>query len=292
MDTARITSFVAAADAGSLSRAAERLGQQLSGVSRHISELEADLGVRLFDRTGRGVRLTAAGERFLERGKQVLREVELARAEARGEDARELSLLRLSAPPDLSQHVLPGVLASLSERFPTLSIQARGDVRRVSLVEESYDAVIRLGPLTPSDLLARKVGAVSMRVYAAPGRGLSRMEDLAAREFVRVEGVPPELTVRDRGRPVKLSLKGRVQVSSFWEAAEVAARTGRLVMLPSFCALPFIMSGKLTAAARWLTFHSIDAHVLRAPRHRGSLVLDALTEGLVGALAEFERARQ
>ena len=290
MDTDRISSFVAAADAGSLSKAATRLGLQLSGVSRHISELEADLGVRLFDRTGRGVRLTTAGERFLERGKQVLREVELARAEARGEDAREPSLLRLSAPPDLSQHVLPGVLASLSERFPTLSIHARGDVRRVSLVEESYDAVIRLGPLTPSDLLARKLGALSMRLYASPGRGLARIEDLSGREFVRVEGLPPELSVRDRGQPVKLALKGRVQVSSFWEAAEVASRTGRLVVLPSFSALPFIMSGKLTAAARWMTFQSIDVHLLRAPRHRGSVVVDALGEGLVAALAEVERA--
>jgi DNA-binding transcriptional LysR family regulator len=289
MDTDRISSFVAAADAGSLSKAATRLGQQLSQVSRHVHELEADLGVRLFDRTGRGVRLTAAGERFLERGKQVLREVELARAEARGAVTREPKVVRLSAPPDLSQQVLPGVLASLSERFPSLSIHARADVRRVSLIEESYDAVVRLGPLTPSDLLARKLGAVSVRLYAGPGRGLQRLEDLAAREFVRVEGVPTELSVRARGQPVKLALEGRVQVGSFSEAGEVAARTGRLVALPSFTAQPFIMRGTLSAAARWLTFPAIDVHLLRAPKHRGSTVLDALADGLIAALAEVKR---
>lgn len=290
MDTNRISSFVATAEAGSLSKAAARLGQQVSGLSRHISELETDLGVRLFARTGRGVRLTAAGERFLERGRQVLRELELARAEARGEDARVLSLLRLSAPPDLSQHVLPGVLASLSERFSSLSIQARADVRRVSLVEELYDAVIRLGPLMPSDLLARRVGTLSIRLYAAPGHGLARLEHAAAREFVRVEGVPPELTVRDRGQPVKLAIAGRVQVSSFSEAGEVAARTRRLVTLPSFSALPFIMNGTLTAAARWMTFSPIEVHVLRPPRHRGSVVIDALAESLTRSLAEVEQA--
>lgn len=289
MDTDRITSFVVAAEVGSLSKAASRLRRQLSAVSRHVAELEADLGVRLFERTGRGVRLTAAGERFLERGKQVLREIELARAEARGADAREPSLVRLSVPPDLAQQVLPGVLVSLSERFPSLSIHVRAEVRRVSLAEESYEAVVRLGPLTPSGLLARGLGSLSVRLYGSAGHALPRPQDVAGQEFVGVGG-PRELTVLHRGKPVKLTLGGRVQVSSFYEAAEIAARTGRLVVLPSFSALPFLASRRLSPVARWAKFQPIDVHLLRTPRHRGSRVLDALAEGLTTALSEVERA--
>jgi DNA-binding transcriptional LysR family regulator len=150
--------------------------------------------------------------------------------------------------------------------------------------------VVRLGPLAPSALLARKLGEVSVRLYAAPGRGLARLEDLPGRQFVRVEGLPHELPARARGRAVTLALEGRVQVGSFFEAGEVAARTGRLVALPDFSALPFITRGTLSAAARWLTFQSIDVHLLRAPRHRGSAVLEALAEGLIAALAEVKRA--
>lgn len=289
MDTTRIAQFVAAADAGSVSGAASRLGVQVSGVSRAIADLETDLGVKLFERTGRGVRLTPAGDRFLERARQVLRELELARAEAKGTSERELTLLRLSAPPDLAQHLLPPVVATVLARFPSLSVQVRGDVRRVSLVEESYDAVIRLGPLAPSELIARKLGRISVRLYAAPGRGVARLPDLQQREAVLTESLPAELPARDRGQPVVVSLPCRVRVSSFTEAGAIAAMGGHLALLPSFSALSFITAGTLSAAARWLTFGAIDVHLLRTPRHRGSVVLDLLGDEVQRALEDVER---
>lgn len=289
MDTDRIASFVATADAGVLSRAAERLNVKVSTISRHVSELETELGVVLFHRTGRGVRLTPAGERFLERGRQVLRELELARAEARGTFV-EASTVRLSSPPDLAQYLLPPVLAGLARAYPKLTIHSRSDVRRVSLVEESYDAVVRLGPLMPSDLIARKLGTLTMRLYAAPGRGVDSVEALGQREFVLVEGPPSdEVHARDRGRPVTFRTRGRVQVSSFSQAGAVAAETGALVILPSVTARGFIQAGALSGAARWLTFKPIDVHLLRTARHRGNPALDHLATLLSTALEEAER---
>ncbi|MDX2013299.1 MAG: LysR family transcriptional regulator [Myxococcaceae bacterium] len=290
MDTERMASFVATADTGALSRAATRLAQQVSTVSRHVSDLEAELGVELFQRTGRGMRLTAAGERFLARARLVLHEVEQARAEARGEPVEDTTL-RLSSPPDLAQHLVAPVLAEVAARYPKVSFQSRSDVRRVSLVEEAYDAVVRLGPLTPSDLLPRKLGTLTIRLYASPGHGVDSMEALATRAFVLVEGAPStEVHARDRGRPVTFRQRGRLRVSSFSEAAAAAAQSGALVMLPSLTALAAIRAGRLSGAARWLTFRPIDVHLLRTARHRGSQVLDALAERLAEALAETEAA--
>lgn len=289
MNTSALASFVAAADTGSLSRAAARLGRQLSGISRHVAELETELGARLFERTGRGVRLTAPGQRFLERARQVLRELELARAEAKEGGHVEPPLFRISAPPDLAQHLLPGVLAELATRNPTLSLHCRSDVRRVSLVEESYDAVIRLGPLAPSDLLLRKLGAVTMRLYAPPGLGPANGRALATRELAVVEGLPESLPAREGRRAFRLTLAGRVRVSSFGEAAELAALTGRVVLLPSFSAVPFVFSGRLVALPRF-SFAPVPMSLLRTPRHRGSQVLDELAQLLTRALAEAERA--
>lgn len=289
MDTDRIASFVATADAGVLSRAAERLGVKVSTISRHVSELETELGVALFHRTGRGVRLTPAGERFLERGRQVLKELELAKAEAAGAFVQEATV-RLSSPPDLAQYLLPPVLADLSRAFPKLTLHSRSDVRRVSLVEESYDGVVRLGPLTPSDLIPRKLGTLTMRLYAAPGHGVDSVEALAQREFVLVDGPPTnEVQARDRGRPVTFQTQGRVRVSSFSQAGAVAARIGALVILPSVTARAFIQAGALSGAARWLTFRPIEVHLLRTLRHRGNPALDQLATLLSAALEEAER---
>ncbi|MCU0701380.1 MAG: LysR family transcriptional regulator [Myxococcaceae bacterium] len=290
MDTERLASFVATADTGALSRAAARLSQQVSTISRHVSDLEAELGVQLFERTGRGVRLTAAGARFLARSRLVLHEVEQARAEARG-DAVEDATLRLSSPPDLAQHLVVPVLASVAARFPRVSFQSRSDVRRVSLVEEAYDAVVRLGPLSPSELLPRRLGTLTIRLYAPPGQGVDSMEALAGRPFVLVEGAPSaEVHARDRGRPVTFRPRGRLRVGSFSEAAAASAHSGALVMLPSLTALAAIRAGTLSGAARWLTFKPVEVHLLRTARHRGNEVLDVLAQQLSEALAAAEAA--
>lgn len=290
MDTSRIASFVATAEAGSLSRGAQRLDQQLSTVSRHVADLELELGAKLFERTGRGVKLTPAGAQFLERGRSILREVELARAEAKGVKAKEPSSLRFSAPPDLALAVLPPVLLALGERHPELVIHARSEVRRVSVVEEAYDAVVRLGALTPSDLIPTRLGALSLAVYASPGHELAKLSELSQRQVALVEGVPREVPAVVRGRKVKVSFNGRMHVGSMIEAGELAARSDQLVVLPSMVARAFVASGRLVPAAPWLGLPTVQVHLLRTPQHRGSKVMDDLAELLIGALSESETA--
>lgn len=276
MDTDRIVSFIAAADAGSLSRAARRLGLPLSSVSRRIADLESELGSKLLERTGRGVRLSPAGDRFMVRARAVLQQLELARAEVRSGGA-STTPLRLSVPPDFGLCVMPPVLAALAARFPLAAIHVRGDVRRVSLAEESFDASVRLGKLALSELIATRIGMVSLGVYAAPGRPVGSVDELATRESVLVDLAPTEVPAQERGRTVKLRVNGRLKTGTFLEAAELASVSDRVALLPSFVAASYVDAGRLERVGPW-KFTPVPIHLLRTPRHRGSPVLDAMAK--------------
>jgi DNA-binding transcriptional LysR family regulator len=289
VDTTKLSAFVTAAEAGSLSRAAQRLGAQLSTVSRQIADLEESLGASLLVRTGRGVRLTAAGERFLERARHVLRELEVARAEVHDTARPELTELRISAPPDFSARVLPPVLFELARRHPRLAVEARVDTRRVSLLEESYDAVLRLGRLEASELLARRLGVVSLVACAAPGHAIETLSALGDAEHVLVHGARAAMTGTLRGRAVELRCEGRIRVSTFGEAAEVVARGDRVAILPSTSAAPLLATGELVRVVPHLVLPQVELHLLRTSRHRGSQVLEDLGE-LVSAHLEAAEA--
>lgn len=292
MDTAKLTSLLAAADTGSLSAAARQLGLQLSTVSRQLADLEAEVGTALLLRTGRGVRMTAAGERYVERARHIVREVEAAAADARGERGAELGQLRLSAPVELALRVLPPVLAALATRHPTLGIDVHSDARRVSLLEEDFDCAIRLGALRDSELVARKLGAVSLVLCARPDRakGVRHVSDLRGAEHVLVAGARTSFSVTLRGRAVRLRIEGRCRVSTFSEAALLAACSERLALLPSFAAVPYVASGQLVRVLPNLVVPRADVQLVYTSRYRGSRVIEDLGDLVAAALDACERA--
>jgi DNA-binding transcriptional LysR family regulator len=273
MDTRTLAAFVAAADAGSLSLAARRLGRELSGLS--------EVGAPLLERTGRGVRLTPGGEQYLEHARASLKELELGQASLRARVPRQQSSLRLSGPPDLVQSILTPALPQLLAEFPAMRLEVRGETRKVAVVEESFDAVIRLGALAPSELLARRLGGISRAIYGTP----TTPDDA---EFVLCEGMPSELFVTSRGRKRQLPLPARLRVSSLADAGQLAARGLGLVILPSIVAVPFLRSGQLVRRAKQLALPATEAHLLRLARHRGNAILDRMAALLEASIARAE----
>ena len=280
MDTSRLAALVTAAELGSLTAASRRLGAQLSTVSRQIADLEQEVGAVLLVRTGRGVRPTPAGERFLERARHVLRELDTAAAEARGETGLGVSHLRLSTPLEMALSLLPPCLAALHREHPGVTVDLHSEARRVSLLEEDYDAALRLGSLPDSSLIGRPLGRVGLLLCGAPGLVPKRasMAGLDALRWVAVAGTGEELRGRLRGKAVTLRCTPRLRVSTFSEAAEVAAATGLAVMLPSYTAVRFLEDGRLVRLAPRFELPAVDAHMLLAPRHRGTPVLRRLAE--------------
>jgi len=160
--------FVAVAEAGGLSAAARRLGLSPTMVGKHLSALEARLGVRLLNRTTRRQNLTEAGELFLARSRAVLAQVaeaEDAVAASRGQAA---GLLRIGAPISFGVARLAPALSDFMAAHPRVEVELALSDGRTDAVGEGLDALFRVGPLADSNLIARPLAPYRMVVAAAP----------------------------------------------------------------------------------------------------------------------------
>jgi molybdate transport repressor ModE-like protein len=173
MDIAPLKTFVAVAREGSITRASERLHLSQPAVSAHIKALEDALGVTLFERTGRGMRLTAAGERLLTKAEETLAAHRELMNEAKRITGRLTGRLRLAAS-NSSEQAIGRLLAALSERYPALdlvlthatSLDILAGIRNGSLDAGLYNEA---GDPDP-ELTTIEVSRFDICIVAAPGR--------------------------------------------------------------------------------------------------------------------------
>ncbi len=163
-----VLAFVRVVETGGFSRAAARLGLSKSIISRRVARLEADLGVRLLNRTTRGIAPTEAGLEFKTRCAEILRQLELAREAVTCREKDIAGTLRLSVPLSFGIARLAPAIAAFSEKNPRLSIDLSVSDRFVDLVAEGFDAAIRIGVLPDTSLMSRRLGAMQAFVVASP----------------------------------------------------------------------------------------------------------------------------
>ena len=162
--------FARVAALGGLSAASRALGISQSMATKHVAAVEARLGVKLLHRTTRRTTLTEAGRRYLETVEPILADLEAADAAAAAERVDVSGTLRLSAPISFSVRVLATVLAELSHRHPNLSIDLGLNDRVVELVDEGWDAAVRIGRIHDETLIARRLAPCRDRARADHGR--------------------------------------------------------------------------------------------------------------------------
>lgn len=253
--------FARIVDAGSFSKAAERVGQPKSTVSRRISLMEAALGERLLQRTTRKLVVTEFGASLLEHARKVMEEVEAAGAMAQHRQAEPSGKLRISLPQDFANLGLVSVIARFVERYPQVSLELDLSPRRVDLLAEGFDIAIRMGDL-PDDasLNARRITFDRFGLYAAPSylsrHGLPEQpDDLVEHDLLsmlaRSGGPVPWVLTRGKQRwertlPARLAanspdLLARIACSgagiaaSSWRFAEPYMNRGELVrVLPEW----------------------------------------------------------
>lgn len=160
--------FVTVIDAGSITAAAEKLQQTVSGVSRALTRLEKQLGVALILRTTRRLQLTEEGELFLERARAILTAMEDAEeAVARHREAPS-GRLRVDAATPFMLHCIVPHMAEFAARYPAIQLELTNNERIVDLLEQRVDVAIRIGALQDSTLHARALGASRLRLVASP----------------------------------------------------------------------------------------------------------------------------
>lgn len=156
-------------EAGSFSGAAERVGIPKSTLSRRLSALENRLGQRLVTRSTRRLALTDFGERMLEHARRLLEEISAATALAQNEQVQPQGLLRVSMPPDLTHVDLATLLLQFAARYPAVRVALDVSARRVDLLAERFDLVVRIANHLPDDstLVATQLHDMQIRLYAS-----------------------------------------------------------------------------------------------------------------------------
>jgi DNA-binding transcriptional LysR family regulator len=190
---AAMQTFVQIVDAGSLSAAARKSGRSLASTVRTLAALEAHLGVRLIERTTRRIRLTDEGASYREHARAVLRLADDADNAVSDRRRRAAGQLTVSAPLVFGRlHVAPAILR-LIDKEPDLSVRLILTDRVVNLVEEGYDAAVRIGVLPDSNLRAIPPGTTRWLYCASPAylkrKGIPRSEQaLAGHDCPHLEG--------------------------------------------------------------------------------------------------------
>jgi DNA-binding transcriptional LysR family regulator len=210
MDWDKLKTFHFAAEAGSLTAAAERLGVSQSAVSRQIAALEAQIGVPLFQRHARGLMLTAQGDAL-----KALTD-DMAAASARADSAiadardRVMGELRVTAPVAFGTTWLAPRMGAFADLYPELRVQLMLDDREYDLLKLEAECALRLWPAGQADLIQRKLFDVSVHLYASSA-------------YLDRRGAPDTPLDLDRHRIVAYRNPPAVQLASL----DWAVRVGR-----------------------------------------------------------------
>ncbi|TGG95476.1 LysR family transcriptional regulator [Natronospirillum operosum] len=160
--------FCRVVETGSFTAAADALELSKGAVSKYISRLESRLGARLLHRTTRRLALTEAGDAYYKRASRALSELLEAEQEVTEHADRPGGRLRISAPPFYGAEILSRYLGEFRRSYPDISLDLDLSNRMVDLVEERFDAVIRISAPRDSSLIMRKLKDISMVTCASP----------------------------------------------------------------------------------------------------------------------------
>ena len=150
--------FAKVAELQGISPAARALRMPKSRVSRHMAALEKELGVRLLERSTRAVHLTEVGEIYFQHCKRVVEEAASARESVSQMLEAPRGLLRINASVAIGQHLLAPFLGEFMATYPEIKLEVQLENRRVDMIREGYDLVVRLGKLEDSALISKPLG--------------------------------------------------------------------------------------------------------------------------------------
>ena len=168
MDIAALQSFVKVVQSGSFTRAADALDTHKARLSRVVSQLERELGVRLLERSTRSLSLTEIGREFYERAVGILASVEDAQRVVQRAQGEPRGTLKLTCGVEFGMIAVSGWIGRYLERHPQVRVDADFTSRLVDIVHEGFDLAIRVGPLSDSSLNARLLGQLDYGLFAAP----------------------------------------------------------------------------------------------------------------------------
>lgn len=216
----RLVAFVAVAEAGSFTGAAERLNTTKSAVSQAVTVLERELGAQLLQRSTRKLAITEEGQLFLADCRVLLADAESVMERARTGRAQPSGTLRLTSPHSMAGMVAAWI-ATYRERYPSMRVDYVPTDRRLDLIAERFDLTLRIGPMADSSLRAVVLEELQLWTVAAPHylarHGMPRKPaDLKSHEWISLSllSSPWSIDYQRAGRKVRVKTRGSISVSS------------------------------------------------------------------------------
>lgn len=295
---ANLESFVRSAECGSFSAAARRLGLTPAAISRNVAQLEANLGVRLFQRSTRRLTLTEAGERFLGNVGGGLESIQAAIADLAGSAGAPSGVLRLSAAPAFGRDFLLPLMPGFLARYPAITPEWHFDNRQVELIVDGFDAAIGGGIELSPGVVARELAPAHLVLVAAPDYLVERPTPRRPEELAKLDQLAMRSTqsgkVRSwmlqgaKGERVPLQLRPRMLVND----PQALCASAVLGLGVALLAVPDVL-GHLESGAlvRLLPDWHVDAGPISL-YFASQKLLPAKTRAFVDHLVEHARNQQ
>ena len=248
--------FMAVAEHLSFRRASELLGVTRSSLSHTVRALESRLGTRLLHRTTRSVSLTQAGEQFLARLDPLLGDLNQLLEDVAGATGRTTGTLKINGSEVAIRFLLETLVPEFMVRYPGVELDLVAQGQLVDIVEQGFDAGVRLGDAVPRDMVAVRLGsdirflAVASPNYLAGHPKLKTPDELAGHQCIRQRfpsGKRYRWEFSKRGQEFALDVSGALTLDNHQLMVEAAATGVGIAYVLEAYARPFIDKGDLVA---------------------------------------------
>lgn len=247
-----IRAFAAVAEARSFTQGARKLDVSGAQISKLVARLENRLGQRLLNRTTRDVSLTDTGQAYLERARDLLERFDALETSVKDQTGPSGNL-KVSAPVSFGKNQLTPALIEFASQCLAVSLDVSFSDRMVNLVEEGFDVAVRIGQLSDSSLVAKRLAAVRMVTCASPaylaGAGTPlTLEDLAGHEAI-LDTNAREATLWRFGSQSDIQevrVHGRLRFNGAEPCVAAAVAGFGIVRTPAFAAAEDLRAGRLT----------------------------------------------
>ncbi len=287
--------FLAIIEAGGVSAGAARRKAPKQTVSRRLRALEADLGVRLFDRSNRALRLTPDGQILRERARSLLADFDETRRLLIDRAAAPAGLVRVSAPVLLGQTLLGALAARVLTTHPEIALEIVLSDRRVDLIEDGFDVAIRVGAHEDSALVGRTFARAATIIVASPSTlarhpKVRRPRDLARMPCIVFDerGGDTIWTLQREDAVESVKVCGRLAASSLQLCHDAACEGAGFANVPAFIAAEAIRAGRLVhVLPAWRTGMA-DMRLLYSSRRLMSPRLRAFMDVAIATFSEVD----
>ncbi|MGL4234765.1 LysR family transcriptional regulator [Tabrizicola sp.] len=265
--------FVAVMESGSFARAAGRLGVSSGQASKLVARLESDLGVQLLNRTTRALSPTEMGLAYFNRMRVILDDIEALDVATKASSAEPTGRLRITAPIAFGAARLTPALLAFAKAHPRIELDVQYTDRLANLIDEGFDAAVRIGAPADSSLIARKIGEARIVVVAAPTY-LAEVGEPADPPVLKDHACIIDTNFREPtrwrfcgspGAPLVVEVGGRLKLSSGDATVAAAAAGFGIARVPDFIAEPRLAQGDLVRLLAPFEDEPMAIHVLYPP---------------------------